>query len=162
MHRSEAPVTTLPYHMEWRHMLVLPMQVNERLPLMPARTGDNAGHDQKPPPPLTTRLATTDPRRPSQSTTCAQEAAAYLQLCRVFARAAQKGASAIASAQSAARLRRWRNHQRPAACLAIYGLSTPVACMSLLTVPIEGPESSYPSLRRPTGRSFRLADMQVH
>lgn len=31
MHRSEAPVTSLPCHMEWRHMLVLPMQVDERL-----------------------------------------------------------------------------------------------------------------------------------
>lgn len=30
MHSSEAPVT-MPCHMEERHMLVLPMQVNERL-----------------------------------------------------------------------------------------------------------------------------------
>jgi hypothetical protein len=31
MQDSEAPVTTLPCHMEWRHILVLPMHVNERL-----------------------------------------------------------------------------------------------------------------------------------
>jgi hypothetical protein len=30
----------------WRHMPLLPMQVNERLPLMPVTTGDNAGYDQ--------------------------------------------------------------------------------------------------------------------
>lgn len=31
MHEREAPVIMLPCHMGWRHMLVLPMQVDERL-----------------------------------------------------------------------------------------------------------------------------------
>ena len=35
--------------------------------------------------PLTGRVATRDPRRPSQSTKCGAGGGAYLQLCRVFA-----------------------------------------------------------------------------
>lgn len=85
--------------------------------------------------PLTSRVATRDPRRLSQSTTCAADGGAYLQLCRVFARAElQEGASAIVPGQLATPSRGWRNHQRPAACLAIYGPSMQqwLACHFLL------------------------------
>jgi hypothetical protein len=108
-------------------MLLLPMQVNERLPLMPVATDDDAGYDHN------DRHSGVESQQGildvHHKVPHAPQKAHICSCAEVFARAAQEGASATANGQLATRSRRWRNHQQAAACLAIYGPSTPVGCM---------------------------------